>query len=163
MGRRIERVRHTLSLLRSMLLRARPDEGAVLDAILEVADSAVTYRRRYLGTVVLQPVLDLLLTDETNPRAVVFQLVVLDGHVRHLPHGTSAPFRSPEERLVTAALTRLRLADIEQLCTSNGDGERAELKGLVDHLSAELPALSDALTSRYLSHAQTQHRLEEFF
>ena len=50
----------------------------MLEALLEVADSVMTYRSRYCSRFQLAPVLDLLLTDETNPRSVAFQLVECD-------------------------------------------------------------------------------------
>ena len=37
----------------------------------------MTYRRRYLGMLQADPVLDLLLADETNPRSLAYQLVAL--------------------------------------------------------------------------------------
>ena len=42
----------------------------------------MTYRYRYLTSLQLAPVLDLLLIDETNPRSVGFQLIALADHVR---------------------------------------------------------------------------------
>ena len=41
-------------------------EGPLLEAVLEVAESSMTYRRRYLGSLQAAPVLDLLVADETN-------------------------------------------------------------------------------------------------
>ena len=62
----------------------------MLEALLEVADSIMTYRSRYLARVQLAPVLDLLLTDESNPRSVAFQLACCAAHVEQLP-------RDPDE------------------------------------------------------------------
>ena len=51
MGRRLERSVHTLSLLRSTLATvATGSEGPLLEAVLEIADSSMTYRRRYLSS-----------------------------------------------------------------------------------------------------------------
>ena len=159
MGRRLERTLHVVDLLGTTLVRPRADEAAVLDAVLDVADAAVTYRRRYLGTVLAEPVLDLLLGDETNPRAVVFQLATLDEHVRHLPRGDAAPFRSLEERLAASALARVRLADVGALAAIGPDGSRDVLDTVLRGVADDLPALADVLTRRYLSHALVTHRL----
>jgi uncharacterized circularly permuted ATP-grasp superfamily protein/uncharacterized alpha-E superfamily protein len=159
MGRRLERTLHVVDLLRATLVEPRADEAAALDAVLDVADSSVTYRRRYLGAALAEPVLDLLLVDETNPRGVVFQLGVLEEHVRHLPRAEAAPFRSPEERLAAGALARVRLADVERLAVVGPDGTRDALGVLLASLADDLPALADVLTSRYLSHAQPARRL----
>ena len=95
MGRRLERAAHTASLLDSTLTTVAGSEGPLLEALLEIADSSMTYRRRYLSSMQTAPVLDLLLADETNPRSLAFQLVALAGHVDHLPHDDSQP-RSPD-------------------------------------------------------------------
>ena len=47
----------------------RPVGHAVLEPLLEIADSSMTYRRRYFARPQLSPVLDLLLLDDTNTRA----------------------------------------------------------------------------------------------
>ena len=61
LGRRLERALQTSSLIRSMLQAGGATEYAVLEALLEVADSIMTYRSRYLARVQFGPVLDLLL------------------------------------------------------------------------------------------------------
>jgi uncharacterized alpha-E superfamily protein len=78
LGRRLERSLFLLTVFQHTMVtpcrdEQRPDETRLLEALLETADSAITYRRRYLGTVQPAPVLDLLATDETNPRALVFR------------------------------------------------------------------------------------------
>jgi uncharacterized alpha-E superfamily protein len=141
--------------------RARPvetrgDEAAALDAVLDVADAAVAYWRRYPAARLAGPRSTCLV--ETNPRAIVFQLAALEEHVRHLPRA-EAPFRSAEERLATGILTRVRLADVPRLTAIGPDGRREGLEILLAGLAEDLPALADRLTSRYLSHAQPPRRL----
>jgi uncharacterized alpha-E superfamily protein len=80
-GRRIERATGLVTLLRSTITMPSDRESALLEAVLEIADSVMTYRRRYLATLQVAPVADLLLTDETNPRSVVYQLIGLTEHV----------------------------------------------------------------------------------
>ena len=46
----------------------------LLESVLEIADSRMTYRSRYLANLQIPAVLDLLLTDDTNPRALAYQL-----------------------------------------------------------------------------------------
>ena len=83
-GRRLERAIGLVRLLRHTLAEAPPSSAdrpaALLEALLEVADSGITYRRRYLATLQVAPVLDLLLTDDGNPRSLVFQLEALSEH-----------------------------------------------------------------------------------
>jgi uncharacterized circularly permuted ATP-grasp superfamily protein/uncharacterized alpha-E superfamily protein len=159
MGRRLERALHTLILLRRTLVAVSGSEGPLLEALLEIADTSMTYRRRYRSSLHTAPVLDLLLADETNPRSLAFQLVALSDHVENLPENSSHPRRSPEQRLMMAALVHLRLADIDVLARASDTGVRQELDVLLARLEAELPALSDTITRDYLSHAQASRQL----
>jgi uncharacterized circularly permuted ATP-grasp superfamily protein/uncharacterized alpha-E superfamily protein len=82
---KLERSLAMANLLKGTLVTPVPVEGPVLEAILEVADSSMTYRRRYMGTLHVEPVLDLLVFDETNPRSLAAQLVQLSEDVDQLP------------------------------------------------------------------------------
>jgi uncharacterized alpha-E superfamily protein len=152
MGRRIERASHAVTLLSTCLVSVKPDEGPILEALLETAESSITYRRRYRGELHTEAVLDLLLCDETNPRSIAFQLAALNEHVSQLPAvGEGARLRE-EQRVALALLTRLRLADVADLARVE-DGKRLRLDEHLARCADELPALSDALTRQYLSHA----------
>ncbi len=91
MGRRIERSVQTSALLESLLDAGDPEDDGSLILLLEIADSFMTYRSRYLLTPQLAPVLDLLLQDETNPRSVAFQLAALAEHLAALPRDPAQP------------------------------------------------------------------------
>jgi uncharacterized circularly permuted ATP-grasp superfamily protein/uncharacterized alpha-E superfamily protein len=159
MGRRLERAAYVVSLLRTPLARVRATEGPLLETLLEIMDVGITYRRRYLGTLQVAPVVDLLLVDETSPRSLAFQLAALDAHVAQLPRDESLAARSPEARLAMGSLARVRLADVETICTPDATGARAGLVELLGALGRDLPALSDAITRSYLSHAQPSQQL----
>ena len=123
-----------------------------LESLLEIADSVMTYRSRYQTSVQPALVIDLLLLDEANPRAVAFQLVSLRQRFAQLVRG-------PREN-VEALVQRLRetpLATLAEVPQPPGASERARerphLAALLDELSAGLPALADALGHAYLSHA----------
>jgi uncharacterized circularly permuted ATP-grasp superfamily protein/uncharacterized alpha-E superfamily protein len=159
MGRRLERAIQTVSLVRSLLVDVSQYESAVLETLLEIANSSMTYRSRYLSTLQFAPVLDLLLTDDTNPRSVAYQLVALAQHVEQLPQEHSRPALSPAQRLTLGIATVLRLAEIETLCTTGSDGTRPHLDTLLTHLMANLPVVSEVLTHHYLSHAEPARHL----
>lgn len=83
LGRRVERARATSTMLAEAL---SPPEGrsqtrgltgrleAGLRMALELCDSMITYRSRYLTVLQPAPVLDLVLADAGNPRSLAFQL-----------------------------------------------------------------------------------------
>ncbi len=159
LGRRIERGLFLVTLFESTMVVPSSDETRLLEALLEIADSSITYRRRYLGTVQPAPVLDLLVTDETNPRALVFQVRALAEHVERLPRAGGEALRTGEERTAIAALARLRLAAPDELARRDPDGERGRLADLLERLAAELVTLSDSVTESYLSHSDTTRAL----
>ncbi|MDY3562933.1 circularly permuted type 2 ATP-grasp protein [Gemmata sp. JC673] len=158
LGRKLERSLHTIGLIRATLVNVSPQEGPVLDAVLEVADSGMTYRRRYMSSLRAEAVLDLLVDDETNPRSLASQLAALAEDVDHLPRSTGAAGRAPEQRFALAALGSVRMAEPERLAVVE-EGTRPALKALLDHVAGWLPILSDAITQQYLSHLQTSRHL----
>lgn len=158
MGRRLERSLHMIALLKGTLVRPAGQEGPILDAVLEVADSGMTYRRRYLNSLRAEAVLDLLVFDETNPRSLASQLAALEDDVSHLPRPSRGAGRAPEQRFTLAALSAVRLAEPDRLAAVH-DGTRPALGELLDHVGGWLPILSDAITQQYLSHLQTSRHL----
>jgi len=161
MGRRLERGTWVAILLDAGMVEARADESARLEAVLEVAESGITYRRRYRGELQAVPVLDLLMSDETNPRSLVFQLAAVEQHLAQIRGSSGGAERTLEERLALAALSRVRLADVAELCAVEA-GKRLKLAELLARTLGDLPALSDALTRSYLSHAGEARRIEHF-
>jgi uncharacterized circularly permuted ATP-grasp superfamily protein/uncharacterized alpha-E superfamily protein len=160
MGRRLERSLFLIGLLRGTLATWDGGaEGPLLEAVLEVADSSMTYRRRYLSSLQTAPVLDLLLADEDNPRSLAFQMAALADDVDRLPRAAQHPGRSPEQRVMLAALTAVRLADADALARSDDDGGRGDLGALLSRLEKELPAFAEAVTLHYLSHLLAARQL----
>lgn len=151
LGRRLERAQFTCDLLRSTIAEPRGDDA--LEVVLEVADSSITYRSRYLTSLQTPAVLDLLLTDATNPRAAAFLLAAVEEHVAALPSPAEQALPTEAERLAVGAHTWLRLLDPVALCRRDESGARPDLAHVLDHLSSDFDRLSDAVTSRYLTHA----------
>ncbi len=161
MGRRIERALNLVALLRETLTLRSDREPTLLDAVLEIADSGMTYRRRYMAALQAAPAVDLLLADETNARSVIYQLHSLVEHLRSLPRPPDAPPRSPELRLALLTSHELELCDVHALCEVAEGGERTGLSALLRNLNSGLPALSDALSATYLSHATISRHLSQ--
>ena len=152
-GRRLERSLDMLSLLGSALLVA-PSPVVVLGPLLDIADSAMTYRRRYFAQPELAPVLDLVLADVTNARALGFQLAALADHVALLPRGTGAPSPTREQQLIAHAEQTLRGADLNALSEAGPEGHFRGLIALCASIEEDLLALSDTITHNYFSHAE---------
>ena len=152
-GRRIERALQMGQFLRHGLTRTDLSLEA-LEAMLQFADSTITYRTRYMTELRADLVLDLLLTDESNPRSLGFQLATLSDHVQKLPERDDSHSRYPlEQRLALKALTAVRLAKVEELAAAvNTSGLRDELSRLLDGIQSDILDLSEALTAKYLTH-----------
>lgn len=159
MGRRIERAHQTLKLVNGTLVETNGELIPRLEAVLEVADSTMTYRYRYLTSLQLAPVLDLVLIDETNPRAVGFQFAALADHVKQLPGDPIEIEQREEPRLVLAAQAALRLSDVDAFCEPDAEGSRQLLRAFVEDLDDKLRRISEAVTQRYLVHTGVSHRL----
>ncbi len=159
MGRRLERALSLVTLLRGNLGEVSAREGPLLEAVLEIADSGMTYRRRYLATLQVAPVVDLLLTDETNPRSVIYQLEALVSQIVTLPSARGR-MRTPQERIALSLLNDLKLTDVEQICAIDARGARVALTDLLVDFATRIPALSDSLSDRYLNHATVSRHLK---
>ena len=132
------------------LLRSLSGGQALLDALLTVADSSITYRSRYLTNLQPTPVLDLLLVDGTNPRSVAFQLTRIVEHLGAVPGVEDLALPTAAQRIARRLGTDVDLADPEALCRSP---RRAELGGFLARIAEDATRLSDVITSLYLSHA----------
>ena len=84
---------------------------AALDCLLELADSQITYRLRYVMVAARAPVIDLVALDPNNPRSVVYQLARIETHLATLPKRGDDSRLSPPEQVATALSTRLRTTD----------------------------------------------------
>ena len=156
LGREIECAIRTLQLLKSLLSTAPDDEMTnlrLLQSLLEIGDGLMTYHRRYGGRLQIVPVIDLLLSDESNPRSVAYQVAKLREASKHLPgNNQSEATFSPLDRELMRVLADLRLANIEQLAeTVNNKREN-----LIKHLDSQIQSIErivDIVTGLYLSHA----------
>jgi uncharacterized alpha-E superfamily protein len=106
----------------------------------------------------LDAALDLLLTDESNPRSLAWQIANLSDHVEALPREKST-MRTSEQRLMLTMQSRLRLIEIEKLAQADEKGKHPELLTMIDEFLKSLPDLSDALTRTYFSHTEAVRQL----
>lgn len=161
LGRRIERAIGTITLLRQTLCLPAVGEHAVLESLLEIADSSMTYRNRYAANLQLAPLLDLLIVDETNPRSIGYQLAAIAAHVDSLPRQQTDSLLSDEQRLAIAVHSAVRLAEVTVLAEVNEAGVRHALDELLVGTADQLSHLASAISLKYLVHAGPAHQLSE--
>lgn len=161
MGRRLERSAQTTNVVFQTLERAGEQEEVLLQALLAICDSPMTYRARYGSVFQAAPVIDLLVCDDTNPRSVAYQLDLLRHHLKRLPKAGGAGLFNSEERIIERINTEIRTADANTLAHPGEDGRREALHALLVRLHAELPRFADLLEQRYFIHTAAARPLEE--
>lgn len=152
-GRRIERLQFLSASLAAFLRGTGAFDQAGLEWLLELGNSSITYRSRYLAVAQLIPVLDLLLLDEQNPHAVLFQLKLVTRTLKRLNDDFGVPREAGLPLLVE------RLAQFDLGCLENplfgAASVRAAIEGLADLLQEIADAsgqLSDRLALRHFAH-----------
>ncbi len=152
MGLRLERAIYLGSLLDAVLQTPDPENPSLLEAVLEVADSSITYRSRYNLIPSLPSILDLVLLDDKNPRSVLFQMEQLAKHFDRLPRDAEESVASGRE-LLRNDLAALRQAGCgEQGCL--GPGSSMEPIGLALRQTLnDLPRVSDLIAAGYFAHS----------
>ncbi len=151
MGRRVERAINQTNLIRIGLSRICDESRSALEALLEVADSIMTYRARYRTAFQLAPVLDLLLVDESNPKSLAFQCSQIAAHVEHLPRSGNRRFSAPEERMALEMLTAVRLLDLAGVNCREDGAAGAALTAFLETMETRLKAFAQQVSAHYLS------------
>jgi uncharacterized circularly permuted ATP-grasp superfamily protein/uncharacterized alpha-E superfamily protein len=155
LGRRIERALNLTRLVRQTFSAQDAAEDSRLPMMLEIADSSMTYRSRYLGDLQAVPVLDLLLLDESNPRAVAFQAETVKARLDELPRVNAAQARGLDKEIVGVLLAKLWSAegdDATGLAAADERGRRAKLTALLDVLEQGFTDLGAAIGQIYFQH-----------
>ena len=67
--------------------------------MLDLIDSQITYRSRYIAGVALAPVRDMTLLDPHNPRSVAFQVARIAEHLATLPVLREDGLLEPPQRI----------------------------------------------------------------
>ena len=153
-GRRLERARSLVRLLRSVLVEKRAGvvEDLLVESLLKTSESLLIFRRRSGSILHVSGALDLLVYDVANPRSVLFQLDRLVAHLAELPKRSSAQRLGNEERLALEATTRLRLTDPDRLAAVDATGRRVELDTVFATADGLLGDLLDSLQRTYFAH-----------
>ena len=148
LGRRIERALLTCRLTRAFAEPGAPDGG--LDLLLELADSQISYRQRYVMIAALAPVIDLVMLDPNNPRSVEFQLDRIETHLGALPKPNSEGRLSPAQQIAAGVATRLRTINASAVDDN-----------LIVEIENSLMKLSDAISAAFLTNNERSESMWE--
>src|SRR5580704_16521506 len=155
-GRRLERAIYLTRQLSEITTPLTEQDWSLLECLLEVADSSMTYRTRYYTTLQPLAVLDVLMADETNPRSLDFQVGHLVELYQKLPRHVQEDLRAMQN-----ALASLRGMDLQAFEYPLSSLAKPRTNGLAPldcnllELENLLPSWSNNLSSQYFSHART--------
>ena len=149
LGRRLERLQFMAELLAHRLQSGGTPTQSELEWWLDIGDSTITYRTRYLASPLLGSTIDLLVFDKTNPRALAYQW----NHIEYsLVRIAASLGGSPDDTLdePVAVVAQMELSAVD------GDSARAvrarqALAGQLDVLSEAAGRLSDRLSLKHFS------------
>jgi uncharacterized alpha-E superfamily protein len=134
-GKRIERALATCRIAGHLASGNDPDGYGML---LELCDSQIIYRSRYLTGPMRNPVLDLVLLDGDNPRSLMFQVSEIVEQLTRMPslrEDTLPEQPLREGRAVLGVLAALTAPQVDA--------------GRLGDVESRLRTLSDAVSQRY--------------
>jgi uncharacterized circularly permuted ATP-grasp superfamily protein/uncharacterized alpha-E superfamily protein len=150
-GRRVERAQSITGELAQVLDQpgALTQPGRVeagLRLALELRDSVITYRTRYLAVLQPAPALDLILADEGNPRGLAFQLLAARDLLREIVEEGDSLLMSMEP-----LLQETREIVEEVLHSPDQMGTTARLPPRLKALEKAIGAVADRVSRRYFT------------
>ena len=161
LGRRLERAIFLTRELREVTTPLAEEDWPLMECLLEVGDSSMTYRGRYYTTLQPLALLEVLMMDAQNPRSLDFQLSHLEDLYGKLPR------HAPEElKAMQEAAQMLRAIDLRKISyplpgasaesmAASGVAGLVRMDRFLRGLELVLPSWSNNLSSRYFSHART--------
>jgi uncharacterized circularly permuted ATP-grasp superfamily protein/uncharacterized alpha-E superfamily protein len=153
LGRHLERLLYVVTTAGEVAKSKLAEEPALLEWLLDLSDSIITYRARYMRPPEWLAVAELLLFDRQNPRSAAFQLLKLAKHVRLLPDADLHDLLSALEH---ACETHSASHVASSASHVYSQGELFPTPDTVTDFLRDAESLalrsSDAITLRYFSH-----------
>jgi uncharacterized alpha-E superfamily protein len=152
LGRRVERSHFIITSALGAFNQSPIDWDAAMRIALELCDSTITYRTRYLGQLQPAPVLDLVLLDDSNPRALAFQLRAIRSHLERLGQASGAYVPDPLLSLDADLGRAVQLFAGEEQAWRHEGLALAMLREIAEDTEQRIEDLSEAVTRAYFSH-----------
>lgn len=135
LGRRLERLQFLSELLALRLQSGSVPSQGELEWLLDIGDSTITYRTRYIAAPQLGSTVDLLVFDKTNPRALAYQW----NHMQYSLVRIAASLGGIPDDSIDEAVSA-----VEQMEVISIDGDSARAARARQALAEQLNALSSA-------------------
>jgi len=150
-GRRAERGLAISALLDSAFQSVNIEDETMLSRLLEWADSSITYRRRYLNTLLPSNVLDLLCFDSSNPRSLAYQAESIREYLLQLPH-SQLNSRHIIDQISLRFYSRIGLIEPDVFLDGGEEDRRARVKTFFKETSQDFMQLCDSMAQHYFAH-----------
>jgi uncharacterized alpha-E superfamily protein len=156
LGRRLERAQLLLDLIEAMVVPSTPGIAVepVYETLLMASESLVAYRRRYRSDLELDPVCDLLLGDDTNPRSLAFQVDRMSEDLAFLPDRRE---RRHQQSLVERASRLVMAAPWLDHERPSPTTSHLGLQQVVLDVRAALLELNDSVVGTWFAHVGEAH------
>ncbi|MGA2839464.1 MAG: circularly permuted type 2 ATP-grasp protein [Steroidobacteraceae bacterium] len=149
LGRRLERLQFLAELLGHRLQSGATPTQSELEWLLDIGDSTITYRTRYLASPLLASTVDLLVFDKTNPRALAYQW----NHMQYSLVRIAASLGGTPDDSIDDAVSGVEQMEVTSIDGDSGRAMRAR-QTLAEQLNALANAagkLSDRLSLKHFS------------
>ena len=157
-GRRLEHGLQIISLVKNCFAHDETVSPSLMEAVLEISESRLTYRSRYYANLQLPTVLDLLLIDESNPRSLAYQLNKLIANLELLPSNSDDALQNGCQ-LARRTFKLVVERDIVEIGQSKEAGDHLPLADWLDDVEQVLPNVSTAVSNRFFVHSGPIHQL----
>lgn len=148
-GRHLERLNLLAAQLGLGIAGCTPPQGPAFELLLALFDSTLTYRSYYQCRQELPALLDLLVCDANNPRAIRSVQAALRNELEALPKLPGAPALA--EWLPSSA------PGLDALCQRAPNQQLETLRCFLQHLDNASARLSDEIGLHYFNHNPSWH------
>ncbi|MGE0425014.1 MAG: circularly permuted type 2 ATP-grasp protein [Reyranellaceae bacterium] len=159
LGRRLERAHYVCSGAHFAFAQTPVIWESAMRLALELCDSTITYRGRYLGALEPAPTLDLTLLDESNPRSLAFQVHAIDRHLDVLARTTGSRVAFDDTTLLADMRAVVALFQTDERAWRHQGLALTRLRDTLADTDEVFVRLSDELTRAHFSLVPTAHRL----
>lgn len=158
LGRQVERGQMMLTLLHPVLEADDVEQAPPLEAMLEIHENLITYRRAYRTTPDLPTVMHLLLAEPSNPTSFRSILIHISSRLRHLARSTHRPATDVLASEVTTLVNRLDAFGDDNWNALTHLEEATSIPSFLQDAKETLLSLGSELSHLHFKHAGQRAR-----
>ncbi len=162
MGRFIESSTNTCIALKALVTKKFDPESdrELWENTLRCNESLVTYRYQYRSNLEMSAMLNLLISNDSNPRSLIYQILKIDDHFKNMAAQEFGltPEMPPIRKKLLEAITATRLSDLEELCALNKKTkEYTNLIKFLDEVIKLIKETSTIVSEEFFNHTSNRY------